>query len=200
MCPSDFCTFVFHQCFISFLIRHKWEQRNENVCGARKGGDICKKRSAARNSEKQKQTFREGWLSNKTKNKPILEHTCITVVSVILRIAKMYSVIDMKIHFKTSDLFNLVLIEKPVMVPVDLVLTTPSLSCVIDRCAGGECDVEEENLRGNPVRLHQTRLGSSKVILDYVCFSLPLCFSTESFKSTPNKKKCINCWDSRWEK
>lgn len=94
----------------------------------------------------------------------------------------MYSMIDMKIHFNTeqaifplnrvllSDLFNLILIEKPVMVPVDLVLTTPSLSCVIDRCAGGECDVEEENLRGNSVRLHQTRLGSSKVILDYVCF------------------------------
>lgn len=34
---------------------------------------------------------------------------------------------------------------------------------VIDRCAGGERDLEEENLRGNLVRLHQTRLGSSQV-------------------------------------
>lgn len=35
----------------------------------------------------------------------------------------------------------------------------------IDRCAGGECDLEEENIRWNSARLHQTRLGSSKVRL-----------------------------------
>lgn len=39
---------------------------------------------------------------------------------------------------------------------MDLVLTTLSLPCVIDRCAGGECDVEEENVRRNAIRLHQT--------------------------------------------
>lgn len=54
------------------------------------------------------------------------------------------------------------------VVPVDPVLTVVLLSRVIDRCAGGERDVEEENLRGNSVRLHQTRLGSSKVILHSV--------------------------------
>lgn len=36
------------------------------------------------------------------------------------------------------------------------VLTALSLPCVIDRCAGGERDVEEENIRRNAVRLHQT--------------------------------------------
>lgn len=34
---------------------------------------------------------------------------------------------------------------------------------VTDRCAGGERDVEEEDLRGNLVGLHQARLGSSEV-------------------------------------
>lgn len=74
-----------------------------------------------------------------------------------------------------------------------------SLSCVIDRCAGGECDVEEENLRGNSVRLHQTRLGSSTVILHSVCvfscLSLPLCVSAGNFKGTPNKTY-YNIFDS----
>ncbi len=42
----DFCTFVFQQCFISFLITYKWEQRNEN-CRTTKGDDMCEKRSVA---------------------------------------------------------------------------------------------------------------------------------------------------------
>lgn len=46
-------------------------------------------------------------------------------------------------------------ILKTFKVPVDPVLSPLSVSCVIDRCAGGERDVEEANLRGNSVRLHQ---------------------------------------------
>lgn len=52
-----------------------------------------------------------------------------------------------------ADLFNLP--AAGVTLCVDLVLTALSLPCVIDRCAGGECDVEEENIRRNAIRLHQ---------------------------------------------
>lgn len=81
------------------------------------------------------------------------------------------------------DLFNLTDVE--VVVPVDLVLTALSLLCVIDRCAGGKCDVEEENIRWNSVRLHQTWLGSSTVRLRSVCLLVfSLCVSAGNFKGT----------------
>lgn len=40
--------------------------------------------------------------------------------------------------------------DAPCLVP----LTALPLRCVTDRCAGGECDMEEENVRGNAARLH----------------------------------------------
>lgn len=71
----------------------------------------------------------------------------------------------------SPDLFNLPGSE--VVLPVDVALTALLLRCVTDRCAGGECDVEEENVRGNATRLHQTRLGSSEVRQKLLCF--PVC-------------------------
>lgn len=41
--------------------------------------------------------------------------------------------------------------------------------CVCVRRVGGQRDVEEENLCGNTVGLHQTRLGSSQVMMSHVC-------------------------------
>lgn len=65
----------------------------------------------------------------------------------------------------------------------------PSLSSAADRCAGGECDVEEENLRGNSVRLHQTRLGSSKVTFTIYFLSLPLSSTVDRLLgSRPSRK------------
>lgn len=74
------------------------------------------------------------------------------------------------------------------MIPVNPLLTTLSLSCVTDRCSGGECDMEEENLRGNFVRLHQTRLGSSEVTVQSVSIFLFLykpCTAEHQHNNTP---------------
>ncbi len=67
------------------------------------------------------------------------------------------------------------LLPSDLFIPADPEITALCLSCVIDRCAGGECDMEEENLRGNSVGLHQTRLGSSKVILPSAVLLFLLC-------------------------
>lgn len=69
------------------------------------------------------------------------------------------------------DLFSLPGPE--VLLLVGVALTALPLRCVTDRCAGGKCDVEEENVRGNAARLHQTRLGSSEVRQKWLC--CPVC-------------------------
>ncbi|MEQ2191752.1 hypothetical protein XENOCAPTIV_002106, partial [Xenoophorus captivus] len=44
----------------------------------------------------------------------------------------------------------------------DRIFAAPSVYCFLFPCAGGERDLAKEDLCGNSVGLHQTRLGSSK--------------------------------------
>lgn len=106
-------------------------------------------------------------------------HSCILIsllaclnITKARRLTAVLPVEDVIMGNKRRPTFSTCLASE-VVLPVDVALTALPLRCVTDRCAGGECDVEEENVRGDAARLHQTRLGSSEVRQNLLC--CPVC-------------------------